>query len=145
MKAEKASSKTPRIVIEDFRGDVQITGADSDSVKVTGRKSIRAMDKDAAEKADQNSAFEITGDASQMTLRLREASGSGQPISSALEITVPKGASLEAKRRDGDVRISGVQGAVAVSGRAGDVDVHDVGGPVSHRGNLRGRCSRSRT
>ena len=69
-------------------------------VKVTGRKSIRAMDKDGAERADQDSAFEIAGDANAMTLRLREGSGFAA-ISSSLEVTVPKGASLEAKRRDG--------------------------------------------
>jgi hypothetical protein len=135
--AEKASSKTPRIVIEDFRGDLQITGSDSDIVKVTGRKSIRAMEKNGAERADRNSAFEITGDADEMTLRLREGAGFAR-ISSAIEMTVPKGASLEAKRRDGAVHISNVQGAVAVSGRAGDMDVHDVGGPVTIDGNFAG-------
>jgi hypothetical protein len=127
---EKASSKTPRIVIEDFRGDVQIIGSDADVLKVTGRKSIRAMDKTGAERADQSSVFEITGDSNDMTLRLREGSGLAR-ISSTLEITVPKGASLEAKRRDGAVRISNLQGAVTVGGRAGDMDVHDVGGPVN--------------
>ena len=128
--AERASSKTPHIVIEDFRGDVQIIGSDSDVVKVTGRKSIRAMDKDNAEKTDNNSAFEITGEPNDMTLRLREASGFAR-VSSSLEMTVPKGASLEAKRRDGAVRISNMLGSVVVSGRAGDMDLHDLGGPVT--------------
>jgi hypothetical protein len=135
--AEKASSKTPRIVIEDFRGDVQITGSDSDTVELTGRKSIRAMDKDNAERADHNSSFEITGDANAITLRLREGSDFAR-LSSSLDLTVPKGASLEVKRRDGAVRISGVQGSVAVSGRAGDMDLHDVGGPVTIDVNLAG-------
>ena len=35
---EKTVSKTPRVVIENARGDVQITGADADTVKVTGRR-----------------------------------------------------------------------------------------------------------
>jgi hypothetical protein len=128
--AEKASSKTPHIVIEDFSGDLQVSGSDSDTVKITGRKSIRAMDKNAAERADQNSALEITGDSNDMTLRLREGSGFAR-ISTTLEMTVPKGASIDAKRRTGDVHVSNLLGAVAVSGRTGDMDVHDVGGPVS--------------
>jgi DUF4097 and DUF4098 domain-containing protein YvlB len=136
--AEKAASKTPRIVIEDFRGDLQVIGSDSDAVKVTGRKSVRAMDQDGAEKADQNSAFEITGDSGEMTVRLREGSGMSGRISSALEMTVPKGASLDARRRDGDLHISNVQGNVTVSGRAADLDVRDVGGTVSIEGTYSG-------
>ncbi len=116
--AGRASSKNPRIVIEDYRGDLQVTGSDADVVKITGRKSIRAMEKAGADRADRNSTFEITGDANEMHLRLREGSGFAR-ISSAIEMTVPKGASLEAKRRDGDVHISNLQGPVAVSGRAG--------------------------
>jgi len=135
---EKASSKTPRIVIEDFRGDLQIAGSDSDVVKLTGRKSVRAMDQDGAEKADKNSAFEITGDPDRMTVRLREGSGISGRISSALEMTVPKGASLEARRRDGDLHISNVEGTVAVSGRAADLDVRDVGGAVTIEGTYTG-------
>jgi len=33
---EKPSSLTPRVVIDNFRGDVQITGADAPMVKITG-------------------------------------------------------------------------------------------------------------
>lgn len=136
--AEKAASKTPRIVIEDFRGDLQITGSDADSVKVTGRKSVRAVDKDRADKADQGSNIEIAGDANQMTVRLHEPGGFGPRISTVLEMTVPKGASLETKRRDGDLHIANIAGAVAVSGRAVNLDVRDVGGPVEIEGAYTG-------
>ncbi|HEV2200900.1 MAG TPA: DUF4097 family beta strand repeat-containing protein [Bryobacteraceae bacterium] len=136
--AEKAASKAPHIVIEDFRGDLQITGSDTDAVKVTGRKSVRAMDQDGAENADKNSGFEVTGDPGQITVRLHEGSGVSGRISSSLEVTVPKGASVEAKRRDGDLHISNVEGNVTVSGRAADLDVRDVGGAVSVEGTYTG-------
>lgn len=128
--AEKAASRQPRVVIEDFRGDLEIIGSDTDQVKITGRKSIRALDKNRADEADRNSAFELSGDPDYLTLRLREGTGLAR-ISSALEVTVPKGAMLEARRRDGAVRISKLEGAVSLSGRSGNVDVHDVAGPVS--------------
>src|SRR5271170_6114013 len=35
---EKATTKTPRVIIESFRGNARITGSDSDVVKVTGHK-----------------------------------------------------------------------------------------------------------
>lgn len=134
---ERSCSRTPRIVIEDYRGDLQVTGSDADEVKITGRKSIRAVDRNIADRADRNSSFEITGDGAEMTLHLREGSGFAT-ISSALEMTVPKGASLEAKRRDGDLRISNVQGSVEVNGRSADLDIHDIGGPVHVDANVAG-------
>ena len=132
--AEKPSSKTPRIVIEEFRGDLQITGADVDTVKVTGRKSIRSIDKDTADRADRESGLDLTGDASLTTLRLREPRGFGPPLSAALEMTVPKGASVDVKRRDGDLQISAIDGPVTVSGRATSLTIQDVHGPVSVEG-----------
>jgi hypothetical protein len=136
--AEKSSSKTPRIVIEDFRGDLQITGSDLDSVRVMGRKSVRAGDKDRADKADQESSLEIAGDANDMTVRLHEPGGFGPRISTVLEMTVPKGASVEAKRRDGNLNIASIGGAVAVSGHVVNLDVHDVAGAVAIEGAFTG-------
>src|SRR5437764_1649658 len=37
--------KSPRLIIENFRGDAKITGTDSDEVIVSGHKMIRAFDK----------------------------------------------------------------------------------------------------
>jgi hypothetical protein len=139
--AERATSKAPRVEIEDFHGDVQITGSDADEVKVTGRKSVRALDKDQADQADRNSSVEITGDASEIRVRLRTPNGFGPEVSASLEIAVPKGASVEAKRRDGDVHIGNVAGAVAVSGRAVNLDVHAVSGPVTIEGAYTGEVA----
>jgi Putative adhesin len=141
--AEKPASKMPRIVIEDFRGDLQITGSDVDAVKVTGRKSIRSLDKDAADKADRGSSFEISGDADRMTLRLHEPNGFSPQVSVSLEMTVPKGASVEAslgkdRRRDGDLRIAGLEGSVSVSGNAVNLTVQDVHGQVTVDGAYTG-------
>ena len=65
--------------------------------------------------------------------------GSGPLISAALEVTVPKGASLEARRRDGDLHASRTwRGAVALRGRAANLDVREVTGPVTIEGNYTG-------
>jgi Putative adhesin len=125
-------------VIEDFRGDLEISGSDSGVVKVTGRKSVRALDQQGAEKADKDSAFEIVGGPDQMSLRLREGPGMSGRISLSLEVTVPKGASIEAKRRDGDLHIANLEGAVAVTGRVADLDVRGIGGAVTIEGTSTG-------
>jgi hypothetical protein len=136
--AERPASKTPHIVIEEFRGDLKVTGSDADAVKIVGRKSIRAVDKNTADRADSGSGIEIGGDVNRITIRLREPIGSGPLISAALEVTVPKGASLEAQGRDGDVSVANMAGPVDVRGSAANLDVHQVSGPVTIEGTYTG-------
>src|SRR5580704_11804569 len=45
---EKQASKNPHIVIESFRGNAKITGADTDTVKVGGHRTIRSLDQSGA-------------------------------------------------------------------------------------------------
>jgi DUF4097 and DUF4098 domain-containing protein YvlB len=47
------------------------------------------------------------------------------------DVTLPKSASLTANSRRGDVSISGLAGAVAVTTQNGDVEVHDIGADVT--------------
>ena len=63
--AEEHSTKTPRVVIESFRGNARITGVDADSVKVTGHKTIRSIDQEGADRADREAPLEILAEARQ--------------------------------------------------------------------------------
>jgi len=47
------------------------------------------------------------------------------------DVTLPKSASLTANSRRGDISISGLAGAVAVTSQNGDVEVHDIGSDVT--------------
>jgi hypothetical protein len=47
------------------------------------------------------------------------------------DLTLPKSVSLSADSRRGDISISGLAGAVAVTSQNGDVEVHDIGSDVS--------------
>jgi hypothetical protein len=134
IQGEKPSSLTPRVVIDSFRGDVQITGADAAAVKVTGRKTIRAFDQRVADRLDRDSPLEIAGDSNRVVIRMRTPGGPLRLVSGTVEIAVPKGASIEAQGRNGNVRISKIQGAVNLSGRGEDIDLQDIEGPVSISG-----------
>src|SRR5713226_1936650 len=94
LSAEKPSGKTPRVVIESFRGNARIIGVDAgDAVKVTGRKTIRSLDQSGADRANQDAPFELAGDANQIIVRTNQDRSSGnQRVSAEMEITVPKGA-----------------------------------------------------
>jgi len=131
---EKPSSPAPRVVIENFRGDVQVTGTEAAAVNVTGRKTIRAFDQNGADRLDRDSPLEIAGDSNRVVIRMRTPGGPLRLVSGTVEIAVPKGASIEAQGRNGNVRISNIQGAVDLSGRGEDIDLQDIGGPVSISG-----------
>jgi hypothetical protein len=116
--AEKPTSKTPHVLIESFSGNARIIGMDTQEVKVTGRKTIRSLDQNGADRANQEAAFEITGSPDEVVIRTNQNRASGpRRVSTEMEILVPKGASIEAH---GEGR-----------GRAGDFDIHDVDGTVS--------------
>ena len=54
-----ASSKAPRIIIENFRGNARIAGTDADEVKVSGRKTVRSMRIEDAQAGDRSTQLEI--------------------------------------------------------------------------------------
>jgi hypothetical protein len=128
---EKASSAAPRVVIESFRGNAHITGADVMSVKVTGRKTVRSMDQSYADGIDRESPFELAGDTNRVIVRTNQ----GRPsrlsrITNELEITVPKGSSIEAHGRSGDFDISDINGTVDINSDNAGVRMESIGGEV---------------
>jgi len=130
--AEKTASRTVRIVIPTFRGNAHIVGSDNaTTVKVVGRSSIRSMDQATADKAMKEVPFEITGDQDTITLKTNQDRISGPSrVTGELEITVPKGASIEAHGRNGDFDITGIDGSVEINSDNAGVRLDSIGGPV---------------
>ncbi len=141
LNAEKPCAKTPRVIIESFRGNARIIGADAgggaaDIVKVTGRKTIRSMDQSGADRANQNAPFELAGDANQIIVRTNQDRASGdERVSAEMEITVPKGATIEARGRNGDFDLNGINGNVEIISDNAGLRLENIGGEV--RANLR--------
>src|SRR5580692_759492 len=127
---QKPASKTPRVVLESFRGNARITGADTDTVKVTGHRSIRSLDQKGADSANQSMPFEITGDADTITIHNNQdrMSGNNVHVTADMEITVPKGASIEAHGRYGDFDITDVAGNVEIVSDNAGVRLQNIGG-----------------
>ena len=128
---EMTSSKTPHVVIESFRGNARITGTGGTSVKVTGHKAVRSIDRDGADRADRETPMELTGDAGTIVLRTNQNRSSGlRQVTEDVEIAVPKGASIEAHGRNGDFDIQDIDGAVAITSQNTSVRLADIGGAV---------------
>jgi DUF4097 and DUF4098 domain-containing protein YvlB len=127
--AEKPASKNAHIVLEAFRGNAHIVGGDVLTVKVVGHSSIRSLEQDGANRANEAAVYEITGGPDQLTLRANQDRFSGpQRITAELEITVPKGVSIEAHGRNGDFDINSIDGSVDINSDNAGVRLENIGG-----------------
>ncbi len=127
---EKQASKNPHIVIENFRGNAKITGADTDTVKVGGHRTIRSLDQSGANAANGEAAFELAGDANEVIVRNNSdrLSNGTVRITAEMEITVPRNATIEAHGRLGDFDISDINGEVQVISDNAGVRLQNLGG-----------------
>jgi hypothetical protein len=135
LSGEQGVGKTPRIVIENFRGNARIVGVDVASdmgrVKVTGHKTVRSLNQGAADQADKSTPFEIVRDTNVVVIRTNQDRATGnQRLSEDMEIEVPRGAAIEAHGRFGDFDINGVNGRVDINSDNAGVRLENLGGEV---------------
>jgi DUF4097 and DUF4098 domain-containing protein YvlB len=109
------AGKTPHVVIDNSRGGVRVTGADGTNVKVGGRKSVRAIDRASADRANGGSqcTVEKSGDTITVTSRSSGIQDSAR-VTVDLDVTVPRGASVELRGQNGDFDIGDLSGEVSV-------------------------------
>lgn len=128
---QKPVSKTPHIVIETFRGDAKIAGNDGTEITVNGHKSIRAFEPVEAERANQETPVEVVVQGNTVTIRCNQTkSGARAPVTTDLDISVPKGATLEATGSAGDFDVSSLSGDVDISSDNGGIRLQDIEGSV---------------
>lgn len=126
-----ALSKTPRVIVENWRGATRITGADVTEVKVTGRKTVRAMNTAEGEKANRETPLEVVLEGGSIIVRSNVNRSKGERfIAADLEVTVPRGASIEARGRHGDFDIVDVNGDVDIDSDNSGVRLQNIAGSV---------------
>jgi DUF4097 and DUF4098 domain-containing protein YvlB len=131
LNAEQAVPKTPQILVENLRGNARIVGSSADKVTVTGRKSIRAMSKQEADSADRQTPIELSVQGDRVTVRTNQERATGsERVSMEIEISVPRGSSVEARGRYGDFDISDVTGETKVISDNAGVRLQNIGGQV---------------
>lgn len=128
---QKQVSKSPRLVIENFRGDAKITPASAQTVTLTGRKLIRTFDDEDAKRANAASSVELIVQGDTVIVRCRQDNaGARATIVTNMEIAVPAGASVEATGTLGDFDISGLAGNIDISSENAGVRLQDIEGNV---------------
>jgi DUF4097 and DUF4098 domain-containing protein YvlB len=137
--SQVASQGVTRVVLDNIHGNLTIRGEDSGDVKVTGRKSIRAFNRDNADRANRNSRLDIEHQGSLLLIRAIEPERSGTiQITNDLDISIPKGLSVEARGRSGDITVDDIDGGVDISAGRGDVHLTHIGQNVKIEGSRSG-------
>jgi DUF4097 and DUF4098 domain-containing protein YvlB len=130
--AEKQVAKVSRVTLESFRGNARVSGVDGDLVKVTGRKTIRAMQQNDANAADQATPLEIVVNGEQVIIRPNQdrVTNRSTRVSEDFEIAIPKGVSFDAIGQYGDFDVTDIQGNVEITSDNAGVRIQNAGGNV---------------
>lgn len=133
------SQGVTRIVLDNIHGNLTLKGEDSGDVKVSGRKSIRAFDRKNADRANEQSHLDIERQGDVLLVRAVQPEHSGTiQITNDLDILVPKGLTVEARGRSGDLTVDDIDGGVEVSAGRGDVRLTHIGKDVKIEGSRSG-------
>jgi hypothetical protein len=127
----EGAGKAPRVVIDNLRGNARVITADTENIAVSGRATVRALDQGSAEGVNERCPLEIVKQGDLIVVRTnQERAAEASRISSELDITVPRGASVEGRGRYGDFEITGIAGSVEIDSANAGVRLADIGGNV---------------
>jgi DUF4097 and DUF4098 domain-containing protein YvlB len=128
---QKAAPDAVHVVFDNLRGNVRVTGSDQPQVRVEQHKTVRAMQKSEADQVDRDTPLEMISEGDRIVIRTnQERVSSRRRIAADLEVTVPRGASIEARATYGDFDITGVAGTVDINSANAGVRLNKIGGNV---------------
>lgn len=127
--ANAPSAGIKRIVFENGRGNVKVTGGDGEQVTVTGHKTIRAYSHQDSDRTNGSTPLELVTQGDRLLVRTnQDRAPDSQRISDDLEVSVPRGVAVEAHTNSGDYEVTDVQGDVDLTDSHGDIRLARVGG-----------------
>jgi DUF4097 and DUF4098 domain-containing protein YvlB len=128
---QKSVSANPHVILESFQGDAKITGGENGGLTLSGHKSVRAFETHQADEANTRTPVEVIQEGNTVIIRCHQnQANSRSRVTTNLEITIPKGASVEAVGTLGDFDISSITGDVELSSSNAGVRLQDIGGNV---------------
>ena len=116
-----------RVVLDNLHGNLSLKGGDQGDIKVTGRKTVRAFNRNDADRANQQTQVHIERQGDSLLIRTEDFNGPRLiQISTDLDITIPRGVSVESRGRNGDLTVDDIDGPVDVSAGRGDVRMNHI-------------------
>jgi DUF4097 and DUF4098 domain-containing protein YvlB len=127
--AHAAAAGVKRVVFENPRGNIRVTGGDAQEITVTGRKLIRSYSHSEADRTNGNTPLEIVPQGDALVIRSnQDRLPENQRMSDDLEVTVPRGVTIEARGQTGDYEISDITGNLDLTSGRSDVRLNRITG-----------------
>ena len=127
--AKGDASGVTMLVLDNLRGNLTVTGSDTDRFEVEGHKQVRAYNKADADDSNRRTRLQFVREGSQLIIRADQTALSrNRRLSTDLDIKVPKGVSVEARGRSGDLTVSSIAGSVDIASDRGDIRLSSIGG-----------------
>jgi hypothetical protein len=124
-----SAGKAPRVVVENLRGNARIVGADTEEVVARGKTTVRAFVQSEADRVAKDCQPEVLLQGGVVLVRSNQQKHVGSSrVTTEMEITVPRGATVEARGRYGDFEVSGIAGSVIVDSDNAGVRLSNIGG-----------------
>jgi DUF4097 and DUF4098 domain-containing protein YvlB len=125
--ASESPRGVTRVVLDNLHGNLSLKGEDLSDIKVTGRKTVRAFNRNDADRANQQTQVHIERQGDSLLIRTEDSSGPRLiQITTDLDITIPRGISVESRGRTGDLTIDDIDGPVDVTAGRGDVRLNHI-------------------
>lgn len=120
-----------RLFVENLRGEVIVSGEDTNEIRVTGRESIRALTEAEAARVWKERRVSIERQGDRVSVRTnQEGVAADNRLASYLRISIPRSMRMEARGRETGYDVSQVDGNILLAGDRGDVRVKDTDGEV---------------
>jgi DUF4097 and DUF4098 domain-containing protein YvlB len=129
---QKQVGEKPHIIIEDFRGDAKIVGIGGRDLTVSGQKTVRALEQRAADRTDAATPVEVVVEGANVIVRCNQSrAGYRTSITTNLDLSIPKEASLEVDNTAGDLEISSLVGEVKLRSGSSGMRLQNIGGNIT--------------
>ena len=127
--AHASMAGVKRIVFENPRGNIRVTGGDGQEITVTGRKLIRTYSRSEADRTHGSTPLELVPQGDALIVRSnQDRVPEHQRMSDDLEVTAPRGVAIEARGQSGDFEITDIAGNLELTSGRADVRLSRISG-----------------
>lgn len=120
-----------RLLVENLRGEVIVSGEDTQEIRVTGRESVRALSEEDAANTWKSRKVTIEQQGDLLIVRTnQEGIPSERRMASYLQIRLPRNLQVETRGRDTTYEVNQVNGNILLQADEGDARVKNAGGEV---------------
>jgi hypothetical protein len=122
---------TASLKIVNDRGAINVSDSNDANLHVSVHKKIRAENQKQGDEWNEATKPQITVNGSLVTVNANTQGAGSHPITTDLDIAIPRKIPVNISTKKGDVTVIGRDGNVDVSSRKGDVNIEDIAGTVN--------------